>query len=460
VVLKGDTIKFLPMRIIKFLPLLLLIAANIKSQAQEAYDMMVDGVKVIVKPGNNDIVQVLTVIKGGVQNYPLAKQGIENLAITSLTEGGTLNDDKNSFKNKLDKVAAYIGGYAGMDFAQINLNCILGDFETVWPLYADAIVKPKFDAKEFDRVKQDALNAVRSNQSQPDYAIDQLAKQMAFGGKDYAKNPDGTIATLEKLTLAETKAYYQSVLTKSRLLIVVVGDVEKSNIEQKIKALLANVPQGKPFIQQKTSYKPPVNSFKSEKKDFATNYIHGISGAPTPGSPDFNAFMVAMRIFSARHFVDVRTKNGLSYAPGAYMSGSTTASSNITVSTTKPDDYIKVAKDLIAKTQKEGFTEDEVKNMKIQYGTQFFYQQETNGALASSLASNEVLHGNWKRSQTLTDDLKNLSIEDVNKAFNKYFTNITWAYGGDPSKVNPTLYTGKSAKDSLPKKAVIVEKKG
>lgn len=448
------------MKITTFIPTLLLLTASITSQAQEAYDMMVDGVKVIVKPGNNDIVQVLTVIKGGVQNYPLAKQGIESLAITSLTEGGTLNDDKNTFKNKLDKVAAYVGGYAGMDFAQINLNCILGDFETVWPLYADAITKPKFDAKEFDRIKQDALNGIRSNQSQPDYAIEQLAKKMAFAGKDYAKNPDGTIATLEKLTVAETKAYYQSILTKSRLLIVVVGDVKKEDIEQKVKTMLASIPQGKPFVQQKMSYKPVASSFKSEKKDFATNYIQGVSGAPAPGSPDFNAFMVAMRIFSARHFVDVRTKNGLSYAPGAYMDGGTTASSNITVSTTKPDEYIKVAKDLVSRTKKEGFTTDEVKNMKIKYGTQFYYQQETNAALASSLASNEVLHGNWKRTQTLTDDLKGLSVEDVNKAFNKYLTNITWAYEGDPTKVNPALFTGKTAKDSLSKKAVIVEKKG
>ena len=77
--------------------------------------MLVNGVKVIVQPSGNEIVQVLTLFKGGVQNYPADKAGIEDLAITALTECGTKKDSKNSFKDKLDKVSAEIEGTAGMD---------------------------------------------------------------------------------------------------------------------------------------------------------------------------------------------------------------------------------------------------------------------------------------------------------------------------------------------------------
>src|SRR3984957_6153524 len=78
----------------------------VKSQNKPAYDMTVNGVKVIVQPSGNEIVEIITVFKGGVQNYPAEKAGIESLAITSLTECGTKNDSKNSFKDKLDKVSA------------------------------------------------------------------------------------------------------------------------------------------------------------------------------------------------------------------------------------------------------------------------------------------------------------------------------------------------------------------
>lgn len=75
--------------------------SNLNAQKKEPYEMMVDGVKVIVQPVDNEIVQIQTVFRGGVQNYDTAKAGIEDLALTALTECGTANDDKNSFKNKL-----------------------------------------------------------------------------------------------------------------------------------------------------------------------------------------------------------------------------------------------------------------------------------------------------------------------------------------------------------------------
>ena len=148
------------------------------AQKNEPYELMVDGVKVIVKPGGNDIVVVHTIIKGGVQNYPLAKAGIENLAITSLTECGTLKDDKNSYKDKLDKVSAIVAGNTDMDYASFRLNCIKSDFATVWPLYTEAMLIPKFDAKEFNRVKQDLINEIRTNESNPDVAINKMARQI------------------------------------------------------------------------------------------------------------------------------------------------------------------------------------------------------------------------------------------------------------------------------------------
>src|SRR5918996_1378983 len=110
--------------------LLIVMATN--AQDNKPYQMMVDGMKVIVVPSGNEIVQIDLVIKGGVQNYTADKAGIERLALTALTECGTLKDDKNSFKNKLDEVDARIYGGAGKDASHFQLNCIKSDFETVW----------------------------------------------------------------------------------------------------------------------------------------------------------------------------------------------------------------------------------------------------------------------------------------------------------------------------------------
>jgi predicted Zn-dependent peptidase len=430
-------------QLLQYIILLAISATPISLLAQmgEPYEMKINGVKVIVQPSGNEIVEIRTIINGGVQNYPANKAGIESLAMTALTECGTLKDDKNSFKNKLDKASAQMNGSTDMDYATFRMNCIKSDFDQVWQLYTEAMTIPKFDAKEFERIRQDAITVLRANESNPDFAIKRMAHQVAFAGKNYAKNPQGTIEIVSKLTAEETKKYFQTIFNRSRLLIVVVGEIDKNDLQQKIQSFLSKVPAGQPFVAKKESYNPKANSLKSEQKEFATNYIQGITGAPQPGTPDYDAFVLAMRIFYNRHFVDIRSKNGLSYAPSAWFSGGLTPYASIYVTTTEPNKYIVVARQLIDKIKKEGFKEEELKNMKTVYVTRTYYQQETNSALAASLASNEVINGNWKRAYTIKDDMKNVTLADINRVFNKYINNITWAYRGDPKKVETSMYT-------------------
>lgn len=421
--------------------------------------MNVDGVKVIVQPSNNEIVEVLTIIKGGVQNYTKADMGIEALALNAITECGTANDSKNFFKNKLDNYSARIDGSAGVDFSTIGLNCIKMDIDKVWPLYVDAITKPAFNENDFVIVKQDAVNNLKERASEPDFAIDRMAKEIAFKGQDYEKNVLGTEQIINATTAAQAKAYYNSILTKSRLTIVVVGEIEKMDLEKMIGSLVKNIPEGKPFILRRQGYIPASTTFASEKKEMATNYIQAVTGGPAPGTKDFNAFKLAMEIFYDKHFLDVRTKNGLSYAPGSWFDGGAFANTNVSVSTTEPNKYIAVFNNLIKVIKEKGFDAEEVKNMKTVYLSYFWYYKETNSSQAESLASNEVLHNNWKRALTISDDLKKLTREELNQAFNKYITNITWAYQGDPKKVDPNLFTG-SKQVPLPKSKVKSSKKG
>jgi zinc protease len=328
-----------------------------------------------------------------------------------------------------------------MDYSSVTLNCIKSDLDQVWPLYVDAINVPVFDTTEFSRIKQDAISGLKSQASRPDFAISKMAKETAFKGKDYSKSPTGEEETVSNLTAAETKAYYSSILNKSRMLIVIVGELDRSVIEQKVKQLTENIPGGKEVKLNRYSYVPSKNTFADQKRDVATNYIQGITSGPQPGSADFNAFVIAMRIFANRQFLEVRTNNGLSYAPQTRFNPGLSPYTMIQVTTTNPDKYISVMDNLLAKTHGDGFNTDEVKNTKTGYVTSFYYQMETNSAQAASLAANEVLFNDWRRSIRINEDMKKVSLDDVNKAFNKYVKDFTWVYQGDTSKVTPALYT-------------------
>ncbi len=416
-------------------------AQAVRAQQAKPYDMIVDGVKVIVQPSGNDIVEIQTAIKGGVRNYPADKTGIESLALTALGECGTMKHDKNSFKDQLEKVGGDVYGFSGKDYSIVKMNCIKGDFETVWPLYAEMMTVPAFDAKEFTRVKQDAINGLKQSEGRPDAAIDKYANRVAFAGRDYAKDPRGTVDNINKITAEEAKAYYKSILTRSRLLIVIVADLDRTVIEQKVSQLLNGIKQGAAFELKKEDFRTYKNSFSAEQRDLATNYVEGITGGPEAGTPDFDAFNVAMRIFADRHFLDIRTNNGLSYAPQAWFAYGATSVAKFSVSTTQPNKYIEVFDRLVDKIKTEGFKPEEVADMKVTYLTGFYYRQETNAAQAASLATNEIIFNNWRRTYSLVDDVKKLTAEQVSDAFRKYIGNIVWVYQGDPKKVDPLKYT-------------------
>lgn len=421
--------------------LLMLFEAN--AQDKKAYDMTINGVKVIVVPSGNEIVQMALVIKGGVQNYPANKAGIERLAMAALTECGTLKDDKNSFKDKLDEVDARVSGSAGKDASYFQMNCIKSDLEKVWPLYVDALLTPRFDAKEFARIKDEAINSLRSMESNPDASLQRMAMQVAFKGMDYAKFSSGTIENIQKLTLQETKDYYKSLLTRSRIFMVIVGDISKEDLQKKISALTAKIPQGKPFVLKRASYVPQTNSFVAKPKENATNYIMGISAAPQANSKEYYPAALASEMFYNKMFLEVRTNNGLSYAPAAYMTFGATPYSVMYVTTKDPDKYVAVARNLVDKIKKEGFPADDVKNMKNTYATYQYYDNETNASLCYVVANNELAQGDWRKAFTLKEDLQPVTPSDVSKVFNKYVGNFTWVYQGDTTKVTPKLFIQK-----------------
>jgi predicted Zn-dependent peptidase len=411
------------------------------AQKMDAYEMSIEGVKVIVQPVNNQILEVQAVFKGGVQNYTATQSGIEALTLKALTECGTKNDDKNSFKNKLDKVNAQMYSAARMDYSSFKLNCIKEDFEIVWPLFVDALITPRFDEKEFKRIKDETLNNIREQNANPDNSISKMARETAFAGKKYAIDPAGSDAAVTKLTNSDIQNYYKSLATRSRMFLVVVGNIDSTELKPKLIQLLKAIPQGKPFVSAADVYTPKVTTFKVQKKDLATNYIEGVASGPAPGSKEFYAFQLAMRIFYNRHFLEIRTNNGLSYAPYSYFSGGLTPFSGIGVSTTDPNKYIQVLNKLIAKT-KEGFTNDEVKDIKTRYVTAVYTGQESNSDQANALAANQVTHNNWRKALTLNDDLKNITAKDLTNTFNKHISKFTWVYQGNPALVNSQLFAG------------------
>jgi predicted Zn-dependent peptidase len=408
------------------------------TQKSVATSFMVDGIKVLYKPTSKEIISVSVYFRGGVTNYSKEKAGIERLAVLGASECGTQKYSPNQFKDRSDLYGIVLGGSAGLDNARIGLNCIAKYFEEGWELFTEAVLHPVYNDNAFEKMKQKLISASRNVESNPDGRLRSLAMQTAFSGTPYATDPNGSDSSLSPISGQEVKEYYLNSLAKSRIFIVVVGNISQETITARIHEAFASIP-ATPY--QAGVVDPPLfdrNSVNIEDRSMSTNYIMGIMNAPSYTSPDYFPFQLAITELHGMLFSEIRLKRSLSYAPDATLYSARFPYATVYVSTTNPKEAVQVITDVINGMKKSSVARKSLTEIKALYITAFFQKEESTDAMAESLGRSEIL-GDWSMSEHMPDIISRTTRSEMAKAFSKYIKGIRWTYLGDRKKADEAM---------------------
>ncbi len=403
--------------------------------AQGTKEVMVDGLKVIIRNTPKDVISTRLFVKGGTANYTKEKEGVEALAFGMAMSSGTKKLDKIAFNDAAEKIGTSFSSSSQLDYGDLSMICLKPFWDKSWDLFTDAVLNPSFDAKEFELQKEQSLSNAKQQEADPDGYLNILAMTETFKGRNYAKLPDGSVESLTNITLDDVKKHYAQTLGKKRCFLVIVGNVTEAEVVAKVKASLAKMALGTaaPVENKLAITKGSENIID---RDIATNYLMGIMSAPSLGLPEGVQIDLAMNILYDRFFVELRTKRSLSYAPAAgYARGATTSPySYLYISTTDPKKALDVMVMLLDSVKKNGFTEKELKDMRQGYLTNYYQKLETSSAQSAALGRSEVT-GSWKIDDTFTDKVNATSLKDVNRTFDKYTAAIKWTYLGKKDAV-------------------------
>jgi len=429
------------MKIKLFLSIIALTLCGSALQAQGTVtEMTVNGLKVIFKPSTKQTVCTVLFFKGGTANYDEKQQGIEALALSAASECGTEKYDKDAYKDKADKFGINIGGTSSYDFGYINMTCVKPYFNEGWDLFAEAINHPVFEEKELGLLQQKLVSNLKSQESNPDNALTRMSMGNTFKGTRYAIRPEGTPETIGAFKQADVKEYYSKLLNVNRLLLVVVGNLTKEEVKQKVEAAFAKLPSATiAKVDTPTSTKISVNSINIENRKLATNYITGYLGSPSAASPEFSAYRLGISILSEKLFQEVRTKRNLSYAPYSYVSAGFLPFSAMYVTTTKPKDAVTVMTDEVKRLRNGGFTETDLRDAKSKFATSYFMKNESTSSNALSLGIAEI-KGSWKNEVTFLDKINAVTLPEMQKVFAEYADGIKWNYLGDETQADKEAF--------------------
>jgi predicted Zn-dependent peptidase len=416
--------------------------AAISDQAALVSEFDVNGLKVLVKrrEGSQTVVAGLF-MKGGARNITAANAGIENLMLDAMSEA-TVSYPRERLRTELAQMGSAISSGINLDYSVLSLASTRPNFDHSWDIFADVALRPTFNVADVERVRNRIVLSIRDDADTPDSYIQVLQARSAYAGHPYLNDPNGTAESVSRITAEELRRYHKQMMETSRLLLVVVGDLDPQALRQRIAASFGKLPRGDyhPAALPELSF--GASTVDVTPRDLPTNYVQGVFTAPGIASPDVYPMKVAISILQNRLFVEIRAKRNLSYAPEAFLWTQGSNLGGVSVSSTDANQSVRIMLDEIARLQREPISADDLKGTIQHYLTTYYLGQETNAAQAGSLAQSELLGGGWRNSALFMDKLAAVTSADVQRVSQKYMHNIRFVVLGNPQSVDTKIFTG------------------
>jgi zinc protease len=416
------------------------VSANAEAQLKLVTEFDVNGLKVIIKRrASSPTVSANLFFRGGVQNITEKNAGIESLLLSVASEGSK-SFPRPLLRKELSRTGSSIGGGSSLDYSVLSLASTRQNFERSWQIFTDIAINPAFSNEDFQRIRSQILTGLQSQNDEPEGYLQVLKNKAVFANHPYANSPNGTAETVNALSINDLTSYHKQMMQTSKMLFVIVGDVDPNDLKMKITKSFGKLPRGnyKQTPLPQIAFTKPTLDITS--RELPTNYIQGEFSAPGLDNPDYYAMRVATTILRERIFDEVRVKRNLSYAPNADMNELNANTGNIYVTAVDANKSVGIMLDEIKRIQTETVDERTISGVRGGFLTSYFLGQETNSAQAAEIARYELIGGGWRNSLNFLEEVNKITPEKVKEVSAKYIKNLRFVVLGNPAAVNKEVF--------------------
>jgi zinc protease len=334
--------------------------------------------------------------RGGTSLDAPGKRGAVNL-MTALIEEGAGDMDSRAFAEARDALAADFSFDSGSDSVSVSVRFLTEFRDQSVTLLREALVNPRFDQDAIDRVREQVLSNIRSDEKDPDTLASSALDRLAFGDHPYATDGSGTIESVTGLTRDDILAAHKGALARDRIYVAAAGDITAEELGPLLDKLFADLPAtGSPLPARA----PWLLEGGVTVIDFPTpqsTVMFGHVGIPRDDPDFFAAFILNEALgggrFTARLMSEVREKRGLTYGIGSYLVGLDQAEMYMGQFSAS-NDKVAEAKDVVraewARIAAEGLTEEELATTKTYLTGSYPLRFDGNGNIASILVGMQM----------------------------------------------------------------------
>jgi zinc protease len=397
----------------------------------------VSGVHVVLRQNDaNNVVAANLYLLGGARQVGEADAGIEPILL-DVSERGTQRYPKNALRRAMSMLGSEIVVAPSADWTMFGIRSSTEVFDSTWAIFADRLMHPTLAKAEINVVKAQYLSGINQRRDDPDALVDYLADSITYVGHPYAVSVVGNEKSIPAIDSASLREYHQKQFVTSRMLLVVVGNVDRAHIERLVSQSIGELPRGTYAWTPPPRVPDASTAVVIERRQLPTNYILGYYSGPLANGPDYQALRVATSVLTGRMFAEIRTRQNLTYDVHAPFVDRAATTGGLYVSTVSPDTTMKLMRAAVADLQQGMLDPIGLKQLEEQFITEYFLDNETNAAQADFLARSQLYEGDYREADRFVDELKSVTPEAVQRVARKYMKGFRFAYVGDPSKLSP-----------------------
>jgi predicted Zn-dependent peptidase len=382
-------------------------------------------------------------IRGGASNINAQNAGIETLMLSVATEA-TTNFPRARMRSELSRMGTVIASSSNNDYSVLSLATTRMHFDRSWQIFTDVVLRPAFTKEDVALVQQRQVVSLSDDTDNPDVYLQKLQERVAYAGHPYLNNTSGTPETVAKLTPEDLSKYHARLMETSRLLLVIVGDLNPAEVKALVTQSFGKLPRGTYKAETIPQLAFDKSSVEVTPRELPTNYVQGLFTAPSLTSPDIYAMRIASSLLRDRVFEEVRVKRNLSYAPDAFLRTQAANVGGLYVTAVDANQSIRLMLTEINRLQTEPVSSDDIHAVIAQYLTTYYLGQETNAAQAGELAQYELIGGGWRNSVDFLERLTAVTPADIQRVSQKYMKNIRFVVLGNPRSIDQGVFTGQA----------------
>lgn len=184
------------------------------------------------------LVSMSLVMLGGSSIDPEDKPGLMHITTNMLDEGAGKRS-AIEISGAVSDLGASLGIHTGVDATTVSLTVLKKNFGAAFAIFADVVVRPQFDEREFKRVSDLWRNDLKSRPDEPSRVAYLVNSAVLYGpGTPYGHPTEGLLDPAEKIDLATVKKFYAETFRPDRAVLVAAGDITREELTKAIETNL------------------------------------------------------------------------------------------------------------------------------------------------------------------------------------------------------------------------------